>query len=880
MSEHDSLDREWAAFSRLLDDGLDLPEVVRSRWVHDLPAEHDALRPRLRRLLCGSGAVVAETFLGTIPKVDDDDEEGDTVEDEPDVPPYRIVRKLGEGGMGTVWLAHRTDVMVNRAVALKLPRRAWSSWRFPERMADEREILAALNHPNIARLFDAGITTSGQPFLALEYVAGIPIDAHVKARGLPVPERLRLFLLAARAVAHAHGRMIVHGDLKPSNVLVTDAGDVKLLDFGIAQLMEDGRATSSGAGAAAAGRLLTPEYASPEQVAGEPLGTATDVYSSGVMLNELLTGARSPDATTDAAVRRDLDADLDAIVRKALHRRPDERYATMDAMTDDIERYLARLPVRARRDTLGYRLRKCVSRNRLAFAAAAVALAALLAGTILATWNARVARTEKAHAEEVRDFLSTLIRDASPYSAGGRAPTAAEWLRHARDRIDRNLEGRPELRVELLSLVGSSLLTLQDTDGAEEVLSRAIEEGTRRLGNDHPQTLRARVLMTGVDRFRGRTASMRAALATLLPIFRANTARFAEDLAVGLKNQAHLEMDEGHYDAAESAAEEELDVARRGLGPNHSETVAAEMMRALAFQYSRPPGEALAETERAFLSTMHAFRDSPKHPRTIEARLLYGRALGDAGKPAQGVEQLALAVGDAADAFGHESRKVGFYLLPLAALQIDAGDVQAAIRNSQAGVAIVARHSDPSSFRYANALFLRGTAWLAARRAKDALPDLDQAVLTMEHVLPAGHPTTRLVQSTRALALARAGRHRDARELLEPLVAAPPSPDDQSVAIALYALGVVERLSGDPASALRTGRQALNAIAGRGADIRRMRVLTEIGLAYLDLADPAPAKAALEQALSLSENLQTHAGPDRNDILSGLARIAHRSRVS
>jgi tetratricopeptide (TPR) repeat protein len=574
-------------------------------------------------------------------------------------------------------------------------------------------------------------------------------------------------------------------------------------------------------------------------------------------------------------MRRDLDTDLDAIVRKALRRRPNERYTTMDAMADDIERYLARRPVLARPDTLGYRLRKCVSRNRLVFAAAAVAVAALLTGTILATWNARVARTEKVHAEEVRDFLSTLIRDASPYSAGGRAPSAAEWLRHARDRIDRNLEDRPELRVELLNLVGSSLLTLQDTDGAEDVLSRAVDEGTHRLGSDHPQTLRARVLMTGVDRFRGRTAGMRAALATLLPIFRANTGRFAEDLAVGLKNEAHLEMDEGHYDAAERAAREELDVARRGLGPSHSETVAAEMMRALTFQYSRPPGEALAETERAFLSTMHAFRDSPKHPRTIEARLLYGRALGDAGKPAQGVEQLALAVSDAADAFGPGSRKVGFYSLPLAALQIDAGDVQAAIRNSQAGVAIVARHSDPSSFRYANALFLRGAAWLAARRAKDALPDLDQAVLTMQRVLPAGHPTTRLVQATRALALARAGRHREARELLEPLVAAP-SPDDQSVAMALYASGVVERLSGDPASALRTERQALDAIAGRGADIRRMRVLTEIGLASLDLADPAQARAALEQALSLSESLQTHAGPDRADILSGLARTAHR----
>jgi serine/threonine-protein kinase len=899
MSAPDPLDREWAALSRLLDDALDLPPVVRSRWVANLPAEHDALRPRLRALLCESGPEVGEGFLHTIPKVDGDGSRDECFDDPvqpPDIgAPYRIVRKLGEGGMGTVWLAHRTDVMVNRLVALKLPRRAWLGWRFHERIAEEREILAALDHPNIARLYDAGIATSGQPYLALEYVAGMPIDVYVQTRRLTVRERLRLFLLVARAVAHAHGRMIVHGDLKPSNVLVTDAGDVKLLDFGIARLLRNGGGDDPEAGAAPE-CLLTPEYASPEQRAGGALGTATDVYSSGVMLYELLAGARPggrarrprvvpPDAigegapvgpseaAVDTAARRVLRGDIDAIVLKALRTRPDERYPTMDAMADDIERYLARLPVRARPDTVGYRLTKWVSRNRLTFTAATFAIAALLTGTVVATWNARVAALEKAHAEEVRDFLSTLIRDASPYDAGGRAPSALEWLRRARDRVDRRLESRPEARVELLNLVGSSLLTLQDTDGAEEALSRAVEEGTRRLGPRHAQTLRARVLMAAVDRFRGRTAKMRAELAALLPIFRADTARFAEDLAVALKNQAHLEMDEGHYDAAERAAREELDVARRTLGPDHPETVTAQMMQALTYQFSRSPAEALEATERAFHATAYAFRDSPKHPRTIEARLLYGRALGDAGKAALGVDQLAQAVSDASEVFGPSSRMVGFYSLPLVALQLETGDVQAALRHSQVGVTIIAQHADPASFRYANALFHRGMAWLAARRPEEALRDLGQAVITLQHVLPIGHATTRLAQANQGLALARAGRYREARGVLEPLVAAPAPPGDQSVAVALYAKGVSARLSGDPASALRSEQHALQLMAGRGADIRRMRALTEIGLAELDLGRPAQAGVALEGALRLSEHLQTHVAPDRADILSGLARV-------
>ena len=282
---------------RLARRGARAADDDRARWIESLPPEHDAIRPRLRRLLSAADSVDDSAFLQTIPKLD-----AQTARAAAEIEdrgrrrrrrsrPYRILRKLGEGGMGTVWLAQRTDVMVNRPVALKLPRAAWLGVGLAERMAEEREILAALNHPNIARLYDAGIASSGQPYLALEYVEGRPIDEYVKARQLPVRARLRLFLQVARAVAHAHARLIVHRDLKPSNILVTDEGEVKLLDFGIAKLLDDGRVAEA-ATAGAAHRLLTPDYASPEQIAGEPLGIATDVYSAGVVLYELLAGVR------------------------------------------------------------------------------------------------------------------------------------------------------------------------------------------------------------------------------------------------------------------------------------------------------------------------------------------------------------------------------------------------------------------------------------------------------------------------------------------------------------------------------------------------------------------------------------------------------------
>ncbi len=924
MPEIDPVGAEWAALNTLLDEALELPGESRGRWIENLPTKHDALRPRLRRLLLAPAD--APGFLTTIPKVDIREKgAAESGEDPPPAPetiaPYRVLRRLAVGGMGTVWLARRTDVMVNRPVALKLPRGRWLSLGFADRLTEEREILAALNHPNIARLYDAGITGSGQPYLALEYVEGRPIDEYVKKRQLSIRSRLQLFLLVARAVAHAHARLIVHRDLKPNNILVTDEGEVKLLDFGIAKLLEDGRLAAPNTDASKS--LLTPAYASPEQIAGKALGIATDVYSSGVILHELLTGVRprlgggrAHASSSDPLVRCAVPGDLAAIVRKALQQQPDDRYDTVNALADDIDRFLHKQPVHARGDSEWYRVTRFVARNRVVVTAVAAVLATVLAGSGLAAWQMHIALTEKARALEVKDVLVTLFREASPYNSGARAITAVDWLKQAKAGVDRRLHDRPALRVELLNILGASLLNLQDTAAAEDVLAQAIQEGSSRLGPDHIETLRARVRMTPVYRYSGRTKELRAELDQLLPMLRV-TRGLDEELTIALKNKAHLEVDDGHYDAAAEAAQEAVDVSLRALGASHPESVAAQLIRAHAYQFSRSPDVALQVAEHAYRNATAVFGDATRHPRVIEARLLYGRALGEAGDAMEGVKHLAKAVGDAGDVFGPTSRMVGFFSVPLAKLQMETGRTEEALESSRNAVAIIARHTKPQSFRNAAALHQRGARSItrtdlhveqlshdvrrrqprdprhvaeplqigsvadaagdglavAARRLGEALPDLTRAVEILVLTLPARHPVTRWFQADQALALVRAGKRREAEDVLMALVPAPGSEIDASGSKALFVMGVARRLAGDHDAALRYQLQALDAMSpGHDADLRRMRALTELGLTMLDLGRSKEAATALDHALAISRRLQVDSAPDRADIVASLSR--------
>ena len=477
--------------SRLLDEALDLPEDQRLAWLNGLTEIDESLRRRIRALLT-SDESSGYNFPSLPSYLDSElatlDPAGALPGPQEDVTGrvigvYRLVRELGRGGMGTVWLAEREDGSFKRQVALKLPHSSLPQRQLAERFTRERNILASLEHPHIARLYDAGITPEGRPWLAMEFVVGKSILEHCQEHSPDLIRRLQLFLQVARALQYAHSRLVVHRDLKPNNILVTENGDIRLLDFGIAKLLHESDATGS-ALTEFDSRALTPQYAAPEQILGNPVDTAADLYTLGLILYELLTGilpyrikrdtrgaleeaileAAIPPASTSAAGRypwaKALRGDLDTILSKALKKSPAERYATAAAFAEDIERHLAGQPVLAQPDSLAYRSGKFLRRHRWGLAATALIVISLVGGLGAALWQARVAeehaelaRKEAKTAKAVKDFLqgtflANSAQQADPLKA--RQTTARELLDIGAERLEEALADSPEALGEML----------------------------------------------------------------------------------------------------------------------------------------------------------------------------------------------------------------------------------------------------------------------------------------------------------------------------------------------------------------------------------------------------------------------------------------------
>lgn len=507
---------DWKTVSKLFDDLLDLPDNARQRWLDTLPDQYLVYRHTLQSLLASHAKIQTSDFLNTIAGADPNHTAAIEASLKPGtvIGAYVIEEQIGRGGMGTVWRAHRADGLIKRPVAIKLPYAALFVEGMAQRFVLERDILAQLTHPNIAHLYDAGTTENGQPFLALEYVQGVSLTEYCNTQQQDIRQRLQLALQMLEAVRYAHSHLVIHRDLKPSNILVTSEGQLRLLDFGIAKLLPShaARAAMTEFGV----RALTPDYAAPELISNGAITTATDVYSAGVVIYELLTGTRpyrlqrSSLAALEEAVlsderirpsraaisdnhaaycrstvsklKHELMGDLDTIVLKALKKNPDERYSTIDALHQDIERYLSDRPVLAQPDSKWYVARKFVARHRASVAIGTTMFTAIMIATSVAIYEARHAVVERDRAlrlsarnETVTDFLNTLITEAA---ASEKPVTVTDMLKRSEALAESQYADNLDDRAAVLNLLGNYYGVTENVKHGVQLLDKA-EELTR-----------------------------------------------------------------------------------------------------------------------------------------------------------------------------------------------------------------------------------------------------------------------------------------------------------------------------------------------------------------------------------------------------------------
>ena len=712
-----------------------VPAAARDAHLAAACADTPTLIDEVRRLLDADERIGVLDALGArLPALDD------VLDDAPaTIGAYRIVRELGRGGMGVVYLAERDDGQFQHRVAIKLIDTTDPGDPLHRRFLAERRILAGLQHPNIARLLDGGVTERGRPYLVMEYVDGVPITEYCDTHELGVRERLRLFGEVCAAVQHAHRNLVIHRDLKPGNILVTADGRVHLLDFGIAKLLEPGDTAPSQV--TRIERVLTPGYASPEQVRGDTLTTASDIYALGTLLFELLAGSRPFDAHTDSTAglleaicqrdpgrpsartgrwRRQIEGDLDSIVAMALRKEPHRRYASADLLREDVERHLNGFPVFAHRGSRRYRFDKFVRRHRAEFVAAVVVVVSLIAGMAAALTQARAAEHARIQAElalaqsqEIGDFLIDLFRTGESTEPADEV-TALDLLARGAARADA-LRGQPAVQARLLDVLGQLTTHLGRYDDAERMLAQA------------------------ADLHRARGDSL--------------------GLASSLIHLAHVHRARRDLQTAQPFAREAVDIRRSVLPPEHP-----DLARALYELGWVSYGE---EQARHYGEALDILRASGADP-DLRMELLHGLAtnLRRRGRMAEtvAIDREALAFAQAA--FGPDHANTGYAMIHLADQVADLEDDTAeAERLYRTGLDLMRRQLGDADVALVHGMHGLGT--LLSRRGDQAgAESLFRRTLDIR-VAATGPEHPQAIENMRLLAeqLARSGHHDQALKL-------------------------------------------------------------------------------------------------------------------
>jgi serine/threonine protein kinase/tetratricopeptide (TPR) repeat protein len=859
---------EWAALSRLLDEALEMPAGDRAQWIAERRLENPEMAAELEALL-DREAGIADDFLstGVAPRMPATSTlAGQTLG------AYVLEGPLGQGGMGSVWMARRSDGRFEGVAAIKLLSLAVAGPVGEERFRREGSVLARLTHPNIARLLDAGVSPSGLPYLVLEFIDGKPIDEWCDARKLTIDARLRLFQQVLAAVAHAHASFIVHRDLKPANILVTNDGTVKLLDFGIAKLLEEGGATSSALTGAHDG-VFTYQYAAPEQIKGEPITTATDVYGLGVILYELLAGRHPtssgahtpaehvvailktdsgqlsravspsaeltpPEAQRLAAARdaspeklhRIFSGDLDNIVAKTLKKDPAERYATVGALEEDVRHYLNHEPVSARADSFKYRASKFVRRHRVPVALAVLATIGLVGAAARERTLRGRAETEAKKAVAVEEYLVSVFGAADPFAptpVGRGNITARELLDRGALRMDTSLIDQPEVRAELRGALGRVYANLGVYDKA--------------------------------------TSELRSSLVARRALYRGDNASVAE----AMDRLGEVLMQEDSLDEADSLLSDGLAMRRRLFGDRNAAT--AESLEHLAELYENrdqfDKSEPLFRQALAMRRGMYGDSDL-----TVAASRDYlGRMLHSKGADTEAIPQYQIALAIRTRRLGEEHPATAETIHDIAVAEEDLGRYADAERDDRRALAIERKTLGSNHRSVSLTLNDLGQLLFKLGRLGEADTMLRQALAINRRLFGENHEAVSANLSNLALIVRERGDFDEAERLLQQALKidlALRGPEHIDVGFDLNEIAVVMRLEGRPDSAVVLLRQAL-AMSHRvaGADARGTLIISvNLGRALSEAGRNTEAEPFLREALA---KLDTNNADERLAVVPG-----------
>jgi len=786
-------DNRWERLQELFSEAVELPAAKRGEFIARETGDDAELCQELLELLeCDVGQLTGPltNALGAALDATTRDRRkamlGRTIGN------YRLVSVLGHGGTGTVYLGERADRQYSAQVAVKIVDSATVHGDLGMRFRAERQILASLNHANISRLVDAGETSEGQPYLVMEYVHGEPVDRYCDMHQLDLRARMKLFLEICTAVQYAHQNLIVHRDLKPANILVTSEGAPKLLDFGIAKLLDAGDAASVLALTRMNDRLLTPEYASPEQILGRTVTTASDVYALGVVLYELLTGmrpytvpasasqlelersicvtdplrpsasvkrasdSRSSDSAVDilaiAAARgltveklqKRLQGDVDAIVMRALRKEPQHRYSSVEQLTTDIRRYLLREPVSARQGNWLYYSRRFVHRHAYGVAAGATFIALIISFAVaMSIQTQRVAaerdraEVENERAEKVSDFMLMVFSAADPFTHEGREVTARELLERSGQQVREDLSQHPEVRARLLESIGRAYRRRGDTDKAVSYLEDAVHIRKQMVEPDEAATVTAMAELAVALRQAGDAEGSDRVLRNALQHARSHGLERTPSYARLLANRGRLELDAGNLPAARQFLEDSLELNREILGPRHKEVAVVLHELSRVYQWS----DDLQAAERAAQDAVAIFDTTVArmHPDRVLAKARLGEVLYLQGRINEASSLFVQSLNEQIALFGENSRQVADIRDSLSRIRRAQGQLDEAEQFARAALqssiaAMGTEHTDTAYYRTALApvLIQRGNYGEAEVQLRAAL-DTFSTLLPPDH---------------------------------------------------------------------------------------------------------------------------------------------------